>query len=58
MELAKTTHLRCTMEVEFLRDCLVLYIENELLASISTDEIIKAYDLAASRNANFKLIHI
>jgi hypothetical protein len=36
----------------FLRDCLVLYIENELIASIGTDEIIEAYDLAASHRAN------
>jgi hypothetical protein len=44
------------MEVEFSRDCLVLYIENELLASISIDKIIEAHDLIASRGANFKLI--
>jgi hypothetical protein len=34
------------------------YIENELSASISTDEIIETYGFAASRRANFKLIHM
>jgi hypothetical protein len=56
MNLAKT-RLRCT-QVELLRDCLELYIEKELTSSISTDEIIVAYDLAASRRADFKLIHL
>ncbi|XP_022682320.1 zinc finger MYM-type protein 1-like isoform X2 [Setaria italica] len=55
MKLAKT-RLRCTMGDGFLRDCLVIYIEKELAASISTDDIITAYDLAASRRAKFKLI--
>ena len=55
MQLAKT-HLRCTMGDGFLRDCLVIYIEKELAASISTDDIITAYDLAANRRAKFKLI--
>jgi hypothetical protein len=40
----------------FLRDCLVIYIEKELAASISTNDIIMAYDLAASRRSKFKLI--
>ena len=43
-------------EMDFLRDCLIIYIEKELAASISTDDIITAYDLAASRRAKFKLI--
>ncbi|XP_022685264.1 zinc finger MYM-type protein 1-like [Setaria italica] len=55
MKLAKT-RLRCTMGDGFLRDCLVIYIEKELAASISTDDIITAYDLAASRRTKFKLI--
>jgi len=55
MQLAKT-HLRCTMGDGFLRDCLVIYIEKELAASISTDDIITAYDLPATRRAKFKLI--
>ena len=57
MKLAKT-RLRCTMGDGFLRDCLVIYIENELAASISTDDIITTYDLAASRRTKFKLIDI
>jgi hypothetical protein len=39
MKLAKT-RLRCTMGDGLLRDCLVIYIEKELVASISTDDII------------------
>jgi hypothetical protein len=50
MKLVKT-RLRCTMGDEFLRDCLVLYIEKELAASISTNEIIDEYALVASRRA-------
>ena len=50
------TRLRTTMGDGFARDCLVIYIEKELAASISTDDIITAYDLAASRRAKFKLI--
>jgi hypothetical protein len=38
--------------------CLVIYIEKELAASIRTDEIIEACDLAASRRAKFKLIEM
>jgi hypothetical protein len=36
------THLKCTIEDDFLRDCLVLYTETELATSISNDEIIEA----------------
>jgi hypothetical protein len=50
MKLVKT-RLRCTMGDEFLRDCLVLYIEKELAASISTNGIIDEYALVASRRA-------
>jgi hypothetical protein len=46
------------MEVEFLRDCLELFIEKELSASITTNEIIEAYDFATSPRENFKLIHM
>jgi hypothetical protein len=56
MKLAKAC-LRCTMEVELLRNCLEHYVEKELSRSISTDEIIEPYDLAASRRANIKLTH-
>jgi hypothetical protein len=57
MKLAKT-RLKCTMEVEFLRGCLKLYIEKELYASITTDEIRESYDFAVTPRANFKLIHM
>jgi hypothetical protein len=43
---------------EFLQDFLELYIEKELSASITTDEIIESYGFAASRRANFKLIYM
>jgi hypothetical protein len=46
------------MEVEFLRGCLKLYIEKELYASITTDEIRESYDFAVTPRANFKLIHM
>ena len=55
MKFAKT-RLRCTIGDGFLRDCLVIYNEKELAASISTDDIITAYDLPATRRAKFKLI--
>jgi hypothetical protein len=55
MKLAKTRQ-RCTMGDGFMRDCLVIYIEKELAASISTDDIITAYNLAPSRRAKFMLI--
>jgi hypothetical protein len=54
MKLAKT-HLRCTIGDEFLQDCLVLILRGNL-SSVSTHEIIEAYDVAVSRRANFKLI--
>jgi hypothetical protein len=50
MKLVKTC-LTCTMGDEFLRDCLILYIEKELAASISTNEITDEYALVASRIA-------
>ena len=42
----------------FLRDYLVVYIEKELAATISSDDIIDSYDLASSRKAKFKLINM
>jgi hypothetical protein len=38
----------------YLRDYLVVYIEREP-AMISSDDIIKAYDLANTRRAKFKI---
>jgi hypothetical protein len=39
----------------YLRDYLVVYIERELAAMICSDDIIKAYDLANTRRAKFKI---
>jgi hypothetical protein len=39
----------------YLRDYLVVYSERELAAMISSDDIIKAYDLANIRRAKFKI---
>jgi hypothetical protein len=37
---------------------LVVYIEKELVAAISSHDIIDSYDLASSRKAKFKLINM
>jgi hypothetical protein len=39
----------------YLHDYLVVYIERELTATICSDDIIKAYDLANTRIAKFKI---
>jgi hypothetical protein len=39
----------------YLRDYLVVYIERELAAMISSNDITKAYDLANTRRAKFKI---
>jgi hypothetical protein len=39
----------------YLQDYLVVYIERELAAMICSDDIIKAYDLANTRRAKFKI---
>jgi hypothetical protein len=39
----------------YLRDYLVVYIERDLAATISSDDIIKTYDLANTCRAKFKL---
>ena len=49
------TRLRRKMGDAYLRDYLVVYIERELAAMISSDNIIKAYDLANTRRAKFKI---
>jgi hypothetical protein len=49
------TRLRSEMGDAYLRDYLVVYIERELAAMISFDDIIKAYDLANTRRAKFKI---
>lgn len=49
------TRLRSKMGDAYLRDYLVVYIERELAAMICSDDIIKAYDLANTRRAKFKI---
>jgi hypothetical protein len=39
----------------YLRDYLVIYIERGLAAMISSDDIIKVYDLANTHRAKFKI---
>jgi hypothetical protein len=57
MNLVKT-RLQNKIGVAFLRDFLVVYIENELAAAISSDDIIGSYHLASSRKSKFKLINV
>jgi hypothetical protein len=42
------------MEDEFLRDCLVLYIEREIAVKISTDSIIDDFDAVKPRAVKLK----
>jgi hypothetical protein len=49
------TRLRRKMGDAYLWDYLVVYIERELAAIICSDDIIKAYDLANTRRAKFKI---
>jgi hypothetical protein len=49
------TRLRSKMGDAYLRDYLVVYIERELATIISSDDIIKAYNLANTRRAKFKI---
>jgi hypothetical protein len=49
------TRLRRKMGDTYLRDYLVVYIERELAAMICSHDIIKAYDLANTRRAKFKI---
>jgi hypothetical protein len=50
------TRLRSKMGDAYLRIIyLVVYIERELAAMISSDDIIKTYDLANTRRAKFKI---
>jgi hypothetical protein len=49
------TRLRSKMGDAYLWDYLVVYIERELAAIISSNDIIKAYDLANTRRAKFKI---
>jgi hypothetical protein len=49
------TRLRRKMGDAYLRDYLIVYIKRELAAMICSDDIIKAYDLANTRIAKFKI---
>jgi hypothetical protein len=49
------TRLRRKMGDAYLRDYLVVYIERELATIICSDDIIKAYDLANTHRAKFKI---
>ena len=57
MKIVKT-RLRNKMGDAYLRDYLVVYIERDIVARISSDDIIKAFDLVCTRKANFKLIEM
>ena len=52
------TRLQRKIGDAYLRDYLVIYIERGLAAMISSDDIIKAYDLANTHRAKFKIIEI
>ena len=54
MKFVKTC-LRSKMGDAYLRDYLVVYIKRKLAAMICSDDIIKAYDLANTRRAKFKI---
>jgi hypothetical protein len=54
MKFVKTC-LQSKMRDAYLRDYLVVYIERELAVMISSNDIIKAYDLANTRRAKFKI---
>ncbi len=57
MKIVKT-RLRSKMGDAYLRDYLVVYIERDLSAMISSNDIIKAFDLANSRRCKFKLVEM
>lgn len=57
MKLVKT-RLRNKMGDDYLRSYMIIYIEKELAAKISSLQIIKAYDLAGPRRGKFKLIEM
>jgi hypothetical protein len=54
MKLVKT-RLHTKLGDDFLRDCVIVYIEREIVEKFSVDEIIETFDLGA-RKAEFKLI--
>jgi len=57
MKLAKTRP-RNKMGDDFLRSYMIIYIEKELAAKITSEDIINSYDLVGSRRGKFKLIEM
>jgi hypothetical protein len=49
------TRLRTKLADDFLRDCVLVYIEREIAEKFSVDEIIETFDLGACKT-EFKLI--
>lgn len=52
MKLVKS-RLRNKMEDEFLRDCLIIYIEREIALKFSTDTLIDEFDARKRRRVDF-----
>ena len=52
MKLVKT-RLRSTMGDDFLRHCMIIYIEKDIASKFSSDEIIDIFDLLGCRKGNF-----
>jgi hypothetical protein len=53
MKLVKT-RLRNKMEDEFLKDCLIIYIEKKIAMEFTTEELIDDFDAIQTRRAKFK----
>ncbi|CAL4892189.1 unnamed protein product [Urochloa decumbens] len=53
MKLCKT-RLRSKMEDEFLRNCLLIYIEKEIAMRFTTDELIDDFDAIQTRRVAFQ----
>jgi hypothetical protein len=47
------TRLRNKMEDEFLRNCLVLYIEREIAMKVTTESIIDVFSMVKKRAVDF-----
>ena len=52
MKLVKS-RLRNKMEDEFLRDCLIIYIEREIALKFTTDTLIDDFDARKRRRVDF-----
>ena len=48
------TRRRNKMEDEFLRNCLVLYIEREVAMKVTIDSIIDAFNMVKNRAVRFR----